>query len=141
MASPLRRLGAALIDAAWVFVPVFVLALTPGPDQARLALFWVLFSAALVTNIAMSALRSQTVGKALLGIQVINHETGARAEFWRIVALRNLAPGLLGALPFVGTLFSLCDNLSVLREDRRAFRDLIAGTAVVRIRREPWEDA
>ena len=141
MASPIQRLGAALIDFTFAWVPLMVLVFTPVPQAARPFLFWGIFVGALITNITMSALRSQTVGKALLGIQVINHETGARAEFWRIALLRNFLPGLVSALPVVGALFGLCDHLSVMRDDRRAFRDLIAGTAVVRLRRETSEEA
>jgi uncharacterized RDD family membrane protein YckC len=81
----------------------------------------------LIVNGILVGTRSQSIGKALVGIE-IRREDGTRATFWRIVGLRWLACGAIGVfVPF----FGLIDPLFIFRRDRRCVHDQIAGTIVV----------
>jgi uncharacterized RDD family membrane protein YckC len=80
-----------------------------------------------VANMVLVALRSQSLGKLLVGIE-IRRQDGTRAGFWRIVGLRFMVSGLIGnSVPF----YSIVDPLFIFRQDRRCVHDLIAGTIVV----------
>jgi len=73
----------------------------------------------------------QTIGKRALGIKVVRLDgspIGLGRSFW----LRNVVPGLLGAIPFFGALVSLVDILMIFGEDRRCLHDKIADTKVIR---------
>ena len=81
--------------------------------------------------------RGQTLGKALTGITVVSDATGEKAALWRLVFIRAwffaglylpLLYGLVGLL----ALLPVLDHAFVLRTDRRALHDLLAGTRVVR---------
>ena len=48
--------------------------------------------------------------------------------------MRGFLPGLIGAIPLVGTVFSLVNICFIFREDRRCIHDLMAGTHVVEAR-------
>jgi hypothetical protein len=50
------------------------------------------------------------------------------------VILRGFIPGLIGAIPYIGPLFSLVNVLFIFREDYRCVHDHIAGTIVVQAR-------
>jgi uncharacterized RDD family membrane protein YckC len=56
---------------------------------------------------------------------------GQNAGFVKAVLLRAVVPGIIGAVPLVGSIFSLVDPLFIFRGDRRCIHDLIAGTNVV----------
>ena len=73
---------------------------------------------------------SQTFGKKMLGIKIVRND-GSRAGLGRIFWLRMFVPGLIGAIPFVGGLFSLIDPLFIFGEEKRCVHDLIADTIVV----------
>ena len=72
----------------------------------------------------------QTVGKKIVGIRIVRPD-GGRASFPRLLFLRYLVPGLIGAIPLVGFLFALVDALFIFAEDRRTLHDKIADTIVV----------
>lgn len=72
----------------------------------------------------------QTVGKKVAKVRIVKDD-GDRAGLWRILLLRYLVPGLLGAVPLVGGVFSLVDILFIFREDRRCIHDHVASTKVV----------
>jgi uncharacterized RDD family membrane protein YckC len=85
-----------------------------------------------ITNIILLTMRGQTLGKLLLGIQVVRSTTDARAGFLRAVLLRSLLPIFVLFLPHVGPFLLIADVLLIFRSDRRCLHDFIADTRVVR---------
>jgi uncharacterized RDD family membrane protein YckC len=75
------------------------------------------------------AVRSQTLGKLVLGIQ-IRRVDGSRADILRILLLRQLVPIMLSFIP----LFGLIDALFIFGDEQRCIHDLIADTIVVDLR-------
>jgi len=73
----------------------------------------------------------QSLGKKWTGIR-IELLDGRPVSFSTGVFLRNWVPKLIGAVPYLGTLFQLVDCLYIFREDRRCIHDHMAGTRVVR---------
>ena len=83
--------------------------------------------------------RGQTVGKALLGLQVVDVKTGKVAAFWKLIFIRGwffaclylpigyAYVGWLAMLPFL-------DGAFAFRGDRRCLHDLLCSTQVVRYR-------
>jgi len=73
----------------------------------------------------------QTIGKRVLDIKVVRLDgspVGLGRSFW----LRNVVPGVLGAIPCFGGIISLVDILMIFGEDRRCLHDKIADTKVIR---------
>jgi len=44
-----------------------------------------------------------------------------------------LVPGILGAVPMIGNVFTIVNYCFIFRADRRCLHDLIAGTKVVKV--------
>lgn len=89
----------------------------------------------LLVNAWLLLTRSQTLGKALLGLEIATPE-GAPAPFWRSV-IRALFFPLLYLPPLYAVfgwlvLLPVIDLVSGLRKDRRCLHDLVAGTVVQR---------
>ena len=80
--------------------------------------------------------RGQTVGKMVMGIMIVDAQSGEKAAWWRLIAIRALFFPLL-YLPLLYSivglwaLLPLLDQAFALRSDRRCLHDLAAGTAVV----------
>lgn len=79
-------------------------------------------------------LRSQSVGKLVLGLRIVNERTGAPAGPVRAYLLRGLLIWVIECIPIAGKLFWLVDSFFIFREDQRCLHDLIAGTKVVRLK-------
>jgi uncharacterized RDD family membrane protein YckC len=77
------------------------------------------------------ATRGQSIGKRLLGLQIVNASDGQKAPFAKIILLRFLPTAVIGNIPIVGGLVTLVGVLLIFRDDRRCLHDLIAGTKVV----------
>ena len=74
----------------------------------------------------------QTLAKKILGIRIVRPD-GSRASLGRIILLRYIVPGLIGAIPFrIGTLAQIVGYCLIFREDRRCLHDMIADTIVVK---------
>ena len=139
-----RRLVATLIDA--LLVPAFAILLMLATGVLEHAQDWApggrpilrmvllgLTSYALL-NLWLLWRRGQTVGKALLGIAIVDAKTGARAALWRLFLRGLFFPTLyLIALPPYAALFPLIDQTLIFRKDRRCGHDWVSGTAVVRV--------
>lgn len=139
--SRLVRLGAVLLDSAVIVVPAIVLAIAiPGFSTQKTGstggadiLFGVLGLGLLAFfgyQLYLLHKYGQTVGKRMLGIKIVRGD-GSRAGLGRIFALRYFVPGLIGAIPFVGFIFSLADPLFIFGEEKRCIHDMIADTIVV----------
>jgi uncharacterized RDD family membrane protein YckC len=99
----------------------------PGTIISVLALIaWCVITSWLV------ATRSQSIGKACVGIKVVRTD-GSRASFARIFLLRNLLNSLPMLLPW-GWLYQLVDPLLIYQASRQCVHDKIADTTVVRVR-------
>lgn len=90
----------------------------------------VLLLALMIANLYFLTTRGQTLGKMVCKIRIVDL-AGQNPGFVKAVLLRAVVPGIIGAVPVVGSIFSLVDPLFIFREDRRCIHDLIAGTNVV----------
>jgi uncharacterized RDD family membrane protein YckC len=138
-ASRLSRLWAALIDIAviaCIMLPVaFVFGFSFGDLKREFpgsligatpnALVW------LAVNAVFLARNAQTVGKKLLGIQIVNVDDGKPAAFSRLVVSRFLPIFVVSQLPYVGDVLACLNLLFIFRKDRRCLHDHVAGTRVV----------
>jgi uncharacterized RDD family membrane protein YckC len=73
----------------------------------------------------------QTIGKRIMKVRIVRNDA-TRAGLARIFFLRMMVPGIIGAIPIVGHLFSLVNICFIFRDDRRCIHDLIADTVVVK---------
>jgi uncharacterized RDD family membrane protein YckC len=106
---------------------------SPGP-RFWLGMIFGGFAALAVggVNLMLAYKHGQTIAKRWLGLRVVRSD-GSRADLPRIVFLRNLLPGVIGAVPFIGSIFQLADSLFIFRADRRCIHDHIADTIVVQL--------
>lgn len=149
LASRLARLGAVLIDSAVIAIPAILLAIampafadyavraggqpstsSNGTLIVALSLFGLAAIAFAVYQLVLLYRNGQTVGKKVVGIRIVRPD-GSRASFPRLLFLRYVVPGLIGAIPFVGVVFSVVDVLFIFGESRRCLHDMIADTIVV----------
>ena len=136
------RLGAVLLDGVIpgavaivfaVMLPAFGSDVDGGLTMGGGVLV-TLFVLGLIAFAAMQLIllyrHGQTIGKKLVGIRIVRAD-GSRAGFARLLLLRSFVPGLIGAIPLLGPLFSLVDMLFIFGEEKRCVHDLIADTIVV----------
>jgi uncharacterized RDD family membrane protein YckC len=88
----------------------------------------------MVIQAVLLTLRGQTVGKILCGIRIVRFPSGSRVGFVRVWLVRSLVTGLLGKVPYVGSIFALVDILFIFSPNKRCLHDLLAGTKVVTAR-------
>ena len=134
----LSRLGAVLLDTAVVVVPVIVISvMMPSlwvKGDASFSMVMGVIGLGLIGfaiyQFVMLYRHGQTLGKKILGIKIVRSD-GSRAGFGRIVLLRYIVPGVIGAIPYIGILFSLIDPLFIFGDEKRCVHDLLADTIVV----------
>lgn len=85
------------------------------------------------TQIYLITTRSQSIGKWLVGTQIVDNDTGQPAGFVKAGLIRAFLNGVIGAVPCVGGIYSLVDILFIFGQDRRCIHDLLANTRVVEI--------
>ncbi len=147
LAERATRLGAASLDGIIFIIPVLI-AVTPlmlalmnqqGIENMPSALWmnWVIgiastiILAVLITNLIFWHRYGQSIGKRILKIKIVRAD-GSRAGLRRIFFLRLMVPGLIGAIPFAGGVFSLVDSLMIFRDSRKCLHDNIADTLVIK---------
>ena len=86
----------------------------------------------LIFQLVMLVTRGQSIGKRLLGIRIVTCPNGDLPGGVKAILLRGLVPGIIGAIPILGPLFSIVNIGFIFREDRRCIHDLIASTQVVK---------
>jgi uncharacterized RDD family membrane protein YckC len=141
-ASRLARLFASLADAFIGFVVMFPIQLWAGvydgfpamkPQEFPKSLFWLIGS--LLFWIALHgwflAKNAQTIGKKLMGLQVVMADSGKPASLERLVFWRFLPMMLVAQIPYIGVFLVTADLLVIFREDRRCLHDFLAGTRVI----------
>ncbi len=84
-----------------------------------------------IVQIVLISIRGQSLGKMMLGIQIVRYVDEENPGFLRAIVLRAFVPGLIGSIPYIGMLFSLLDALFIFRADKRCLHDHIADTKVV----------
>ena len=77
------------------------------------------------------ARNGQTIGKKIMGIKVVRSD-GSPASLGRIFWLRNVLPGVLGAIPKLGIVFGFIDPLLIFGQARQCLHDKIADTIVIK---------
>jgi uncharacterized RDD family membrane protein YckC len=133
------RLVAALIDGF-----IFGLSCTPGliiigvggdeSDTPKIiggVLIGLAFLAVLAVQIYLLTTRGQTIGKKMMSVKIVKYDDGSNPGFVHACLLRLIVPGLINAIPIVGSIFPLVDVCFIFGEERRCIHDLIAGTKVV----------
>jgi uncharacterized RDD family membrane protein YckC len=131
------RLGAHLLDHLFVLGPMLTVFFTTGPTRGRvdatnrvIAIGAALFFGMVLLQYVLLALRGQTLGKRLLGIQIVALD-GRRATVLQTVVLRSVVTRMIGA---VVPLFELADGAAILfGEERRCLHDRIARTKVIKL--------
>jgi uncharacterized RDD family membrane protein YckC len=105
-------------------------------NVAQLLLGIGLLAAAVLTvaivQLWMLTKRGQTLGKRMLDIRIVRFADEGNPGFASAVLLRAIVPGVIGAMPYIGMVFTLVDICFIFRADRRCLHDLIAGTKVVK---------
>jgi uncharacterized RDD family membrane protein YckC len=146
-ASRFARLLAAMADAFIGFVVMFPIQLWGGvykgfpamkAQEFPNSLLWLIGS--LLLWIALHgrflAKSAQTIGKKLMGLQIVMVDSGRPASFERLVFWRFVPMMLVPQLPYVGPFLILADLLFIFRADRRCLHDHIAGTRVIDLERK-----
>ncbi len=129
-----RRLAAVVIDSL-LFAPVGLAALASDAPMDSLAFILVAIAALWLIAVAVIQLyllnkSGQTIGKRLLKVRIVRKD-GSRVSLGRLFGLRYLAPTAIGAIPVIGSVFSLADALAIFGKDRRCLHDLMADTIVI----------
>jgi uncharacterized RDD family membrane protein YckC len=83
-----------------------------------------------VYQLTLLSRHGQTWGKRWQNIRIVR-ANGERIGFGRLFGLRIIAPAVVGAIPFVGGLFSLANILWIFGSERRCLHDHLADTIVV----------
>mgnify|MGYP001564989955 CR=1 FL=1 len=163
LASREDRLNAAVIDKCF---PIAVnllplLALYLSRINGDTGLFFMMSGIASLTNLfvllplgiislILIYFRSQTIGKWMFNLQVVDNNSGKKVGFWRYVFLRNVMGEalygtiILAAILFRGSeisvwvflIYFIVDSLCIFRKDRRTMHDLIANTMVIKLPEE-----
>ena len=88
----------------------------------------------LAVNGYLLAKHGQTVGKWIVGTQIVDKDTGQILPLGKVFGLRYLPISIVSQIPVLGGLLCSVEVLFIFREDKRCVHDLIAGTRVVDVR-------
>jgi len=140
LADRMKRLGAVLLDSAFIGAPVIIISLIGAATEIEaLSLLAILGGiAALAYQAYLISTRGQSVGKIVARLRIEKLD-GQPPGFVYGFLLRSLVPSVVAGIPLVGILFGIINALFVFRDDRRCIHDHLAGTRVVLI--EPSRDA
>jgi uncharacterized RDD family membrane protein YckC len=146
LASPWRRLGAAIVDGLivgaismplmWLsgyFTRATQMALE-GRSWTPEALLWAVVGIAIMVGINWNHLaKGQTIGKGLLQLRIVRKD-GSPADRNHIILKRLLPVQIAAQVPVIGGLAVLVDCLCIFRGQRNTLHDDIADTKVVDLR-------
>jgi uncharacterized RDD family membrane protein YckC len=132
-----RWWGATLDGLFYVLtaIPAVVVAsLVRDANEPKVAILIVVvlvtFVPLAIYQMVLTARTGQSLGKKIIKTRIVKLD-GSAPGFMHGVFLRSWVTGLLGAIPYLGTLVSLADLLMIFRSDRRMLHDHIAGTNVI----------
>lgn len=91
-------------------------------------------SVGLVLNAGLLAWKSQTLGKMICGLTIVDAETIRRASFHQTVILRFIGWKLKCMIPFLGAMYARRDLWSLFANEGITEHDNMAGTLVVTTR-------
>ena len=138
-----RRLFATLIDLVITPVVGVAIMLVTGilesaeayasTEQTITRLMLLAMSSYLVVNGWLLFSRSQSLGKSLLGIMIVDNNSGEPASFWKLILLRLWALPLiyLSVIPFA-LIIPVLDQAFIFGESRRCLHDYLCSTKVVK---------
>lgn len=137
-----QRLAAAMIDGlavgmvAFLFAFAMVFGGVGGGGDTLLYVFGglggIIFLGIAVYNLMRLHSHQQTIGKQVMGIQIIRADLQTPATLARIFFIRMIPMGLIQMIPFVGGLIAgLVDPLMIFQETQQCMHDMIADTNVV----------
>lgn len=86
----------------------------------------------MLANVVLLAVRGQSIGKLLIGIQIVRFQDGSRAGFIKAVLLRWFLFALIESIRFIGPVLMIGNLLLIFRSDRRCMHDLVADTRVIK---------
>ena len=84
----------------------------------------------LILNGMLLAKHGQTIGKAIIGVKIVDTQQNA-VGFAKLYVLRYLTIVFISMIPVVGSLLNLLNILFIFGKERRCLHDRIAGTIVV----------
>ncbi len=137
-----RRFLATLIDAILVPLLAILIMLVTGvlehaEDWSATAypiarMVGLGLASYVILNLWLLWKRGQTVGKAALGIAIVDARTGTLAPLWRLFIRGLFFPTLymIVLIPFIA-LIPVIDQALIFRKDRRCVHDWVCRTAVV----------
>lgn len=92
------------------------------------------FCVLLAVNVVLLSVRGQSIGKMMIGIQIVRFQDGSKAGFIKAVLLRWFLFSLLEKIAFIGPALMIGNVLMIFRQDRRCMHDMVADTRVIRRR-------
>lgn len=144
LAGRWARLFGSLIDAVISLIIIFPVMLYSGYwekamggevqvfDTALMAVFaFLLF---FLTHGYLLAKNGQTVGKKLVGTQIVSASSDKPLSLPKLVFNRYLPIAIASNIPIIGGFLVFLDCLLIFRKDRRCAHDLIAKTKVISIK-------
>ena len=141
LATRAQRLSAALLDAAFgvlvtgIIFTIFNLFDKLGAQDPTFGLQMMLTLFGIAVYLLMHGYtlgkRGQTLGKLILGIQVVSIHTGQIFSLTHLLAYRMLPFQLVAMIPGLGPVLILIDTLLIFRKDRRCIHDILCGSKVV----------
>lgn len=148
-AKPSARVLAHLIDVTIFVVPTGLLfaaaaiafgfvvgarqfPVTPFPTWMMLVVVSLSVALISVVQLMLVSHNGQSIGKRVMNLRVVMLN-GERVGVWRVLLLRNLAPLLLGSIPFVGFVFRIANVAALFSDGNRTIHDRFAGTKVIAV--------
>ncbi len=150
LAPLMRRVSAYFIDWAFCIGVFFAVAQigtiviivafgTPVEESESMSLSEIMlllnlgFSACvgMAINAGLLAWKSQTLGKLICGLVIVDADTIRRASFHQTVVLRFIAWKLKCMIPFLGAMYARRDMWSLFSNEGITEHDIMAGTLVV----------
>lgn len=144
LAGRLQRLGCQLADGLFGLIaglPLIVGMImsdpdiggggNSGPGLVLIGIGGIFMLAFFIMQLYLLSRDGQTLGKKVGKVRIVDYNDGSHPGLGRIFGLRMLVPGVIGAIPILGGLFSIADPLFIFGEERRCLHDLIATTKVV----------
>ncbi len=140
LAEPINRLFAVLIDLLCLTCALFpgllmIIAFDEDSNSIIVGIILLAIGALSISiyQIVLLSREGQTIGKRIMKIRIVHNKTGENPGFAHAVVLRSFVPGLIGNIPYLGTVFGIVDILFIFGQDRRCIHDHMADTKVVEI--------
>jgi uncharacterized RDD family membrane protein YckC len=141
LASRSKRLGGSIIDSIILLIIIIITLFIMGEPlqsfykqefttEEELILGVIISIAFLIPNGLLLFKRSQTIGKIIMKIKIVDHLSGNIPNFWKLIILRYLIFWLISVIPFMG-IINFIDPLFIFGEECRCLHDWTAGTIVI----------